>query len=77
MFLEVFEFFSPLGLLLLKVDGTIGLSDQPTYVEMMEHQLSKSKTIQMVNKRKVGQITNMAREDIDFPSRVIFMQTGI
>ena len=27
MFLEVFEFFSPLGLLLLKVDGTIGLSD--------------------------------------------------
>ena len=27
MFLEVFEFFSPLALLLLKVDGTIGLSD--------------------------------------------------
>ena len=46
MLLETFECSDPLGLVLQKRDGSICLSDLPTYIEMMEHQLSKAKTTQ-------------------------------
>lgn len=43
-----------LGLVLQIDDGSICLSDLPTYTEMMEPQLSKAKTTQkMVNERNV------------------------
>ena len=46
MFLEVFECFDLLGLVLQKGDSSICLSDLPTYIEMTEHQLSETKTTQ-------------------------------
>ena len=68
MLLEVLECSCPLGLVLQKGDSSIFLSDLPTYIEMTEHQLSKTKTTRKwFAKETFDRLQNRTREEMNLP----------